>query len=567
MDEKQIDNNDVKEELNVKRQENDVDALESVLYHVGEMGLYQKLLFIGMLPFGFFFAWIYFVQMFIAVTPQNYWCKVPELTNLSMELRQNLSVPVTMTGELERCMTFDANWTEVLQTLKPPSLETPLIPCQYGWEFDLTDIPYETIVTERGWVCGSASIVPTAQSLFFVGSLVGGVLLGWIADKYGRVPALMGANLIGGVAGVATIFTKGVWDFIICRFIVGMAYDNCFMMMYILVLEYVGAQHRTWVSTMSFALFFGAGCITLPWIALWAANWRVLLWVTSLPLFSLLLAPWLLPESARWLASQGRVKQAVKVLRRFEYVNGTHIPDDIMAEFIVSSNNSKEEEKGSFIAIFKSPPLRKAMILLVILHMGGAIIFDALIRLSESLGLNFFLAFTLTSSTEIPSLTILALVLNRWGRRTLGCVPLTLAGVLICIAIFVPKGIPQASLAIAARFVGNMSYTVSVQWVTEILPTAFRASGSSALHMCGYVATILCPFIVYSERIWSQLPLVIMVVISLISASASLALPETNGQPMPQSLADGEKIIREQSLCGKPENADDEPYNKKSSII
>lgn len=43
-----------------------------------------------------------------------------------------------------------------------------------------------------------------------------------------------GANLVGGIGGVATIFTSGVWDFIFCRFLVGMAYDNCFMMVYIL---------------------------------------------------------------------------------------------------------------------------------------------------------------------------------------------------------------------------------------------------------------------------------------------------------------------------------------------
>lgn len=70
-----------------QKKSNDADVLESVLYHVGDMGRYQKLLFLAMLPFGFFFAFIYFVQMFIAVTPSNHWCRVPELQHLELEIR------------------------------------------------------------------------------------------------------------------------------------------------------------------------------------------------------------------------------------------------------------------------------------------------------------------------------------------------------------------------------------------------------------------------------------------------------------------------------------------------
>lgn len=43
-----------------------------------------------------------------------------------------------------------------------------------------------------------------------------------------------GTNLVAGIGGIATIFTSGLVDFIVCRFLVGMAFDNCFMIMYIL---------------------------------------------------------------------------------------------------------------------------------------------------------------------------------------------------------------------------------------------------------------------------------------------------------------------------------------------
>lgn len=56
----------------------------------------------------------------------------------------------------------------------------------------------------------------------------------WIADHYGRIPALAGCNIIGFIAGVSTAFVGNFWQFSLCRFFVGFAFDNCFTMMYIL---------------------------------------------------------------------------------------------------------------------------------------------------------------------------------------------------------------------------------------------------------------------------------------------------------------------------------------------
>lgn len=41
-------------------------------------------------------------------------------------------------------------------------------------------------------------------------------------------------NLIGGIGSIGTSFTTDVWDFILCRFIVGLSFDNCFMVLYVL---------------------------------------------------------------------------------------------------------------------------------------------------------------------------------------------------------------------------------------------------------------------------------------------------------------------------------------------
>lgn len=57
------------------------------------------------------------------------------------------------------------------------------------------------MIIQLDWVCDNAYLPTLSQSIFFCGAIVGGLLFGWIADRYGRIPALAGCNLIGFVAG------------------------------------------------------------------------------------------------------------------------------------------------------------------------------------------------------------------------------------------------------------------------------------------------------------------------------------------------------------------------------
>ncbi|XP_072936139.1 carcinine transporter-like [Epargyreus clarus] len=527
-------------------------VLETVIKHVGDMGLYQRLLFVGTMPFGLAWAFIYLVQMFLTATPQEHWCRVPDLEGLSVELRRFLSIPGAAEGKYDRCAMYDANWTEVLATMMPPDPGTPTVPCQNGWEFLFDDIPYATVVSEREWVCDKAYLIPWAQTINFFGAIVGGFLCGTLADKYGRVPALVVANILGCVGGVATIYTTTFWDFCLCRFISGMSCDSCFLMMYILVLEYVGTQHRTWVANMSVALYFGGGSVMLPWITLWISDWRKLMYIISLPMLVVLLTPFLVPESARWLVTKGRIDEAVKILRRFEKVNRTKIPDEVMNEFVVIAENTKEDEQSIFV-VFKTPSLSIIVILLVLSFMAVALVFDGLVRLSESLGMDFFITFTMTSATEAPAVGLLVFMLDRFGRRWLVCLPMIVAGILAFVGAFVPRGVFSVVLAVSARFFNNMSYATIIQWTPELMATPLRASGASFVHISAYAAKMISPFVVYSDRAWEGLSLILIALVAVLGGSVALLLPETMGKRMPQTMEDWLELAKSRFRFGRKE--------------
>lgn len=87
---------------------------------------------------------------------------------------------------------------------------------------------------------------------------------------------------------------------------------------------------------MSIAIFFTFAASILPWIAWFLADWRVLCYATSAPLAIAIFTPWFVPESARWLVSQGKVDRAVEILRKFERINGTKVEESVYKQFKVS---------------------------------------------------------------------------------------------------------------------------------------------------------------------------------------------------------------------------------------
>lgn len=67
--------------------ENERVDFDDLLPLIGEFGRYQKQLLLYIIPFNFFLVFVYFAQIFITLVPDNYWCRVPELSSLSVELR------------------------------------------------------------------------------------------------------------------------------------------------------------------------------------------------------------------------------------------------------------------------------------------------------------------------------------------------------------------------------------------------------------------------------------------------------------------------------------------------
>jgi len=114
------------------------------------------------------------------------------------------------------------------------------------------------------------------------------------------------------------------------------------------------------------------------------------------------------------------------------------------------------------------------------------------------------------------------------------------------------SGVYSATLAIVGRFWVNISYNIGLQYAAEVLPTVVRAQGVALIHIMGYVASILAPFVVYLDIVSPILPLLVLGVMGVLGGLLTLFLPETLDKDLPQTLQDGEDFGKDQKMWDMP---------------
>ncbi|KOC60999.1 Organic cation transporter protein [Habropoda laboriosa] len=529
---------------------------------LGEFGTYQKYLFVVLMVFCMFLTFVYFSQTFITVLPTEYWCKIPQVEGMTNEQLRDFMIPSIKKVPYEghhlsysRCWMYDVPVDKAVSA-KQPDENWPMKQCS-DWYFKLTssDMTYLSIAAEQRWVCDEAYKATLAQSIFFVGSIFGGLIFGWMADKYGRVPVLIGTNLMGFLGGLCTLYISEFWHFCVCRFVVGLAYDNTFVIAYILVLEYVGPQWRTFTANMSFGTFYTLGAISMPWMAYGIADWKTFTVVTTVPLISVLFAPLIIPESIRWLISMGRIDKAMKILERIEKVNKKVVPPDIYDNFLEDCRKTAStlaSETHTIADLFKTRRLRRITILLTLTWGIIQMSYDGHIRCLDSLGMDVFTTFTIASATEFPSELLIIYTLDVLGRRWTLFASVVLSGLFSLAAACFSVGIVFASFAICGRFFINVASNIAMQYAAELLPTVVRGEGVAFIHVLGYVTSIFSPFIAFSSRIMYNMPMIILGMICVFGGILCLFLPETLMEQLPQTLLDGEIFGIDQSFWETP---------------
>ncbi len=192
------------------------------------------------------------------------------------------------------------------------------------FDFYIVGFLVSIIGPEWNLVFGQVSIVLLSAG---VGQLVGALPFAWFADRYGRKPALIAGTLLySTAAGCAAFVPDGSWVlFAFLRFLVGVGYGGTQVT---LLIEIAPTRWRTIIASAS-GLIAPAGVLLASLLVanyLPTLGWRGLALLGFVPIGIAIALYVLVPESVRWLVSQGRAEEARDILAKFVDVPKAEIP-------------------------------------------------------------------------------------------------------------------------------------------------------------------------------------------------------------------------------------------------
>jgi putative MFS transporter len=162
-------------------------------------------------------------------------------------------------------------------------------------------------------------------SAAFIGMFFGAILFGAASERWGRRSVFSGSVALFGLLSIFAAFSWGFNSLFWLRVIQGFGLGGAVPVAAALIAECLPASVRGKTFSLTYAVLFALGYVVAPLaglvcIALFGAElgWRALFALAGLALPFGIAVRWLLPESPRWLAAQGRLREADAVLRHLE---------------------------------------------------------------------------------------------------------------------------------------------------------------------------------------------------------------------------------------------------------
>ncbi|MDO8534525.1 MAG: MFS transporter [Xanthobacteraceae bacterium] len=358
-------------------------------------------------------------------------------------------------------------------------------------------------------------------SLTFVGMTLGSLITGFVGDKYGRRFTYQVNLLIFGLASLAAAFAQDMNQLIWCRFVQGLGLGAEIVVGYSTLTEFVPPKSRgRWLASMAFLVVAGfPATALLSYLIIPTFGWRPMFIIAGVGALVVWYLRKNLPESPRWLESQGRTQEAEALMQSIE--KEAAIAGPLPAP--VAARPIPQIGAGAMLR----PPLLQRMIVgswaLITINtlIFGFVIFLPQFFLRQGLTITQSLGYTLVlASASLIGCAVGAYTSDFIGRRW-SIIGASIATIITgwIYARFNAASDPTIVLSVGFVLIVAIYVQTAILfgvYTPELFPTEIRLRANGICNTLGRLATVFSPFIVGSLMVAYQLPGVIGLMILLV---------------------------------------------------
>ncbi len=335
-----------------------------------------------------------------------------------------------------------------------------------------------------------------------LGAIIGCIVAGNVADKYGRRKGLLLAAAIFGISSLAMAVAPDRNTFIAFRFVAGIGVGMASMLSPMYIAEIAPAHLRGRMVAIN-QLTVVTGILVTNLVNYTLRNqgadaWRWMFGLGVVPSLLFFIGAMWLPESPRWLVKAGRSAEALTVLNK---IGGSSFANDSLSVIQGSLTGS---ERMSYADIFRKAVL-PAVVIGIILAVfqqfcGINVVFNYTPRIFKSIGVSQdgqLLQTVFIGGVNLVFTILAMLLVDKLGRKPLMLIG---AGGLTILYIIVVRMLSSGSEHVSWYLLAAIgTYAMSlapVTWVliAEIFPNKIRSAATSFAVLCLWAAYFVLVF-------------------------------------------------------------------------